>query len=248
MNAADTRIHGEVRRQVQETHERVRVIQRRVLDLHDQVALVSRRVSGAAETIRWTQSGVDLAARRNVGPDVALEMEEARRHGQRAYTIGLEVLRELERVQSSLAEVKRDVDEVDWPELSLQGRVDLVVLSLRVENMAWSVALARPAAAAVTESMLYAVDRARVIQEQALVEVPPLNSPAVFAEINSDLNRAVEGEAHLQSATSDSLRLAETAGEHRELVAEEAQARIAGEQERDIPLDLPEANRVGLPW
>lgn len=249
MNAAETaRVRDEVRRQVFRAYEQIRATQRQVLDLHDQVRVVGRRVSGAEATIRSLQSVDDPAGRRNIGRDVATEMEVARSHGRRAYMIGLEVTRDLHKLQSSLAEVKHDIDTADRQRMSPQDRVDMTVLASRVDNMAWSVALAVPAAASVTESMLYAEDRARVITEQALTEVPPLKSPAVFEEITKDLNRAVEGEAHLQSATSDSLRLAEAVTEHSELVAEAAHARMAGEQQRDLPGAFPGSSSVGPQW
>ena len=60
--------------------------------------------------------------------------------------------------------------------------------------------------------------------------------------------RALEGEAHLQSATSDSLRLAEAVTEHSELVAEAAHARMAGEQQRDLPGAFPGSSSVGPQW
>ena len=143
-------------------------------------------------------------------------------------------------------------DELE--DMTPQERADLTALSARVDNMAWAVALTRPAATAVTESMLYAEDRARVVQEHALSEqisprLPPADlTPVELTPLATDLTRAAEVGSHLQVAASDSLRSAEVAVEHSELVSEAAHSRMALQQQRDLPGEARGMDPVGPQW
>ncbi|MCW4600227.1 hypothetical protein ON003_00320 [Janibacter hoylei] len=253
MSSTQTAVVDEVRRQVLRAQERLRAVRSQVLDQQDHITVMTRRVSGAEATIRSAQGMDDVDARQVLGRDIALEMEEARSSGRRAYTIGLEIARELQDVQGSISEVKAGLDGVDRGHVTPQERSDLAALSARVDSMAWAVALTRPAAAAVTESMLYAEDRARVVQEHTL---SPLVSPDRAVEITpveltplaTDLMRAAEVGSHLQVATSDTLRSAEVAAEHSELVSEAAHSRMAVQQQREIPGEAPGVDQVGPQW
>lgn len=243
----------EVRREVLRAYERLRAIRTQVLTQQDHITAMSRRVSGAEASIRSLQGVDDPAARQSLGRDIALEMEEARTNGRRSYTIGLEVARDLQQVQSSLSQVKADLDGVDRSNATPQERSDLVALSSRVDSMAWSVALTRPAAVAVTESMLYAEDRARVVSEQALsMTAADLTAddlrPEDLTPLTTDLARAAEVGSHLQVTSADSLRTAEVATEHSELVSEAAHARMATQQQREIPGDSPGLDPAGPQW
>lgn len=239
----------EVRRQVLRAHERLRAVRSQVLDQQDHITVMARRVSGAEASIRSVQAMDNPDARQALGREIALEMEEARTNGRRAYTIGLEVARDLQTVQTSLAEVKVSLDGMERAGATPQERADLTALSARVDNMAWAVALTRPAATAVTESMLYAEDRARVVQEHALSEqISPQLPPVELTPLTTDLTRAAEVGSHLQVATSDSLRSAEVAVEHSELVSEAAHSRMALQQQRDLPGEARGMDPVGPQW
>lgn len=246
-----TAVVDEVRREVLRAHERLRAVRTQVLTQQDYITAMSRRVSGAEASIRSLQGVQDPAARQTLGRDVAVEMEEARSSGRRAYTIGLEVARDLQAVQSSLSQVKADLDGVDRSGATPQERSDLVALAARVDSMAWAVALTRPAATAVTESMLYAEDRARVVAEQALSSQAPAPAdlrPDDLTPLNTDLARAAEVGSHLQVTSSDSLRTAEVATEHSELVSEAAHARMSMQQQRELPGEGPGLDSVGPQW
>lgn len=242
----------EVRRQVLRAHERLRAVRTQVLNQQEYITAMSRRVSGAEASIRSMHGVDDPGAHQSLGRDIALEMEEARTSGRRAYIIGLEVARDLQHVQSSLSQVKADLDGVDRSSATPQERSDLVALSSRVDHMAWAVALTRPAAVAVTESMLYAEDRARVVAEQALATpaADPVADlgPESLTPLTADLSRAATGGAHLEVASADSLRTAELATEHCEMVSEAAHARMATQQQRDLPGDGPGLDPIGPQW
>lgn len=229
-----TAVYDEVRRQVLRAHERLRAVRSQVLDMHEQVASSSRRVGDAEASVRSAQGVDDPAAQRSVAVDVAREMEQARTHAGRAHAIGTEVATELQQVDLSLDSIKRDIGGVNREGLSAQGRSDVTALEARVENLSWAVSLARPAALSVTENMISAADRARQIEELTLQAQRPLD-PAAFETLNTDLSRAVEGGAHMDQSATDTLRSAEVASDHSELLAEAAHARMAHEQERDIP-------------
>lgn len=248
MSSTQTAIVDEVRRQALRAHERLRAVRVQVLDQQDHITVMSRRVSGAEASLRSAQGVDDPAARQSLGREIALEMEEARTSGRRAYTIGLEVARELQQVQVSLSEVKVGLDGVDRSGVTPQERSDLVALASRVDSMAWAVALTRPAATAVTESMIYAEDRARVIQEHALSPQAAVQTPEELTPLNTDLARAVEVGSHLQVQSSDSLHTAEVAAEHSTLVSEAAHSRMATQQQREIPGESPGVDPVGPQW
>ena len=253
MSTDQAAVVDEVRRQVLRSQERLRAVRSQVLDQQDHITVMARRVSDAEASIRSVQAMDNPDARQALGREIALEMEEARTNGRRAYTIGLEVSRELQAVQTSLAEVKVGLDGVERAGATPQERADLTALSAKVDNMAWAVALTRPAAAAVTESMLYAEDRARVVQEHALSEqispqVPTENlTPHELTPLATDLTRAAEVGSHLQVAASDSLRSAEVAVEHSELVSDAAHSRMALQQ-RDLPGEAQGVDPVGPQW